>query len=41
MRKRYYSDNGENAIIMWVNELFSPQYQALLRSRRSELAGEI
>lgn len=40
MRKRYYSDNGENAIIMWVNELFAPQYQALLRSRRSELASE-
>jgi ribosomal-protein-alanine N-acetyltransferase len=39
MRKRYYSDNGENAIIMWVNNLFDPAYQALLDERREELRG--
>ena len=32
VRKNYYSDNGENAIIMWANDLTLPPYQAMLRS---------
>lgn len=30
LRKNYYSDNNENAIIMWANNLLSPEYQAML-----------
>ena len=30
VRKNYYSDNNENAIIMWANHLLSPEYQAML-----------
>ena len=38
VRKNYYSDNGENAIIMWANNLFSPEYQALLRDHKHRLS---
>ncbi len=38
VRKSYYSDNGENAIIMWANDLRSPAYQYLLRDCRDRLA---
>lgn len=30
MRPRYYSDNGENAVIMWAEDLLSPAYQQAL-----------
>ncbi len=30
VRKNYYSDNNENALIMWANHLRSPEYQAML-----------
>lgn len=30
MRPRYYSDNGENAVIMWAEDLLSPGYQQAL-----------
>ena len=36
-RKNYYSDNGENAIIMWANNLTSPEYQAMLRDHQQRL----
>ncbi len=38
VRKNYYSDNGENAIIMWANDLTSPAYQAMLRDYKARLA---
>lgn len=38
VRKNYYSDNSENAIIMWANDLFSPAYQAMLRDHKARLA---
>ncbi len=31
VRKNYYSDNGENAIIMWANDLTLTPYQTMLR----------
>lgn len=37
MRRRYYSDNQENAIVMWVNELQTPAYWALLDDLRAML----
>ena len=38
IRKNYYSDNGENAIIMWANDLTLPPYQAMLQDYRARLA---
>ena len=38
VRKNYYSDNGENAIIMWANDLMLPPYQAMLQDYRAKLA---
>ncbi len=38
VRKNYYSDNGENAIIMWANDLTLPPYQAMLRDYEARLA---
>ncbi len=38
VRKNYYSDNGENAVIMWANDLFSSAYQAMLRDYKTHLA---
>ncbi|NJK80209.1 MAG: ribosomal protein S18-alanine N-acetyltransferase [Chloroflexaceae bacterium] len=36
-RKRYYTDNGEDAIIMWTETLNSVEYQARLRELRHQL----
>ncbi len=38
VRKNYYSDNGENALIMWANDLISPEYQAMLSAYREQMA---
>ena len=38
VRKNYYSDNGENAIIMWANDLTLPPYQAMLAGYEARLA---
>ncbi len=40
VRKNYYSDNSENAIIMWANSLLSPEYQAMLRDHKHRLQQE-
>ena len=40
MRRNYYSDNGENARIMWANDLFSSAYQAMLRDHKARLDEE-
>jgi [ribosomal protein S18]-alanine N-acetyltransferase len=34
VRKAYYSDNGENAIIMWAEDLTSGSYQRMLYEHR-------
>jgi len=36
-RRAYYSDNSENAIIMWAEELTSPAYQQMLYDYRRRL----
>ena len=36
-RKRYYSDNNEDALIMWSPALGEPQYRADVESRRTSL----
>ncbi|HEX5324152.1 MAG TPA: ribosomal protein S18-alanine N-acetyltransferase [Capsulimonadaceae bacterium] len=37
MRRSYYSDNGENAVIMWAEELRSPGYQQTLHDYKQHL----
>jgi ribosomal-protein-alanine N-acetyltransferase len=37
-RKRYYSDNNEDALIMWSPALAEPEYRAEVESRRAALA---
>jgi ribosomal-protein-alanine N-acetyltransferase len=39
VRKRYYSDNNENAIIMWANNMLSGPYQAMLHDHNQRLTG--
>lgn len=36
-RKRYYSDNNEDALIMWSPALSEPEFRATLQSRRDSL----
>lgn len=38
IRKRYYSDNGEDAFVMWSSSLRSPDFSAHYRLLREELA---
>jgi len=37
IRKNYYTDNGENAIVMWADEINTPAYQQRLRELRQKL----
>ena len=37
-RKRYYSDNNEDALIMWSPALSEPEFRSTLQSRRNSLA---
>lgn len=39
VRKRYYSDNNENAVIMWANNMLSPGYQAMLHDHKQRMNG--
>jgi ribosomal-protein-alanine N-acetyltransferase len=36
-RTRYYTDNGEDALIMWTNPIRSPEYQEMLAKLRDQL----
>ena len=40
-RRGYYSDNGENALVMWAGNLKGELYAARLRVLRAALADEI
>ncbi len=37
IRKNYYTDNGENAIVMWADDIHSLRYQQHLRELRRSL----
>ena len=39
LRRGYYSDNGEDAVIMWVRSIDSPEHAALLARLRAEAVG--
>jgi ribosomal-protein-alanine N-acetyltransferase len=36
-RKRYYIDNGEDALIMWTDDLQTPAYRGLLQRLEEEM----
>ncbi|MEN6372369.1 MAG: ribosomal protein S18-alanine N-acetyltransferase [Armatimonadota bacterium] len=40
IRRGYYSDNNENAIIMWVDDMFSRDYQDMLKRMKQKLLDE-
>ena len=40
-RKRYYSDNHEDALIMWSRALSDPDYRAAIERRRRALADRL
>lgn len=40
IRRRYYSDNDEDALVMWVNDLFSPEVSRLLNQDFGSAVGE-
>ena len=37
VRKNYYSDNGENATVMWADDIHTSQYKQFLRDMRQYL----
>jgi [ribosomal protein S18]-alanine N-acetyltransferase len=40
IRKSYYTDNGENAIVMWAVEINTPRYQQQLRVLHQGLSAD-
>lgn len=40
IRRGYYSDNGENAVVMWVDDMFSASYQSFFNERKRNLLEE-
>ena len=41
VRKRYYSDNREDAIVMWSEDINSPRFDQILAQTRSRLSERI
>ena len=37
IRRNYYTDNGENAVVMWAEEIHTPKYRERLRELRHRL----
>ncbi|MBC7806344.1 MAG: ribosomal protein S18-alanine N-acetyltransferase [Akkermansiaceae bacterium] len=37
IRKAYYSDNGENADILWINDMLAPEWRDLFERNRAAL----
>lgn len=40
IRRGYYTDNNENAIVMWIDDMLSASYQNLYRQLKAELYDE-
>ena len=41
VRPKYYSDNGEDAVIMWTDELSSPEFQARYAANKEALLARL
>ena len=37
VRKGYYANNNEDALVMWVHDLLAPEYRSRYRELRSQL----
>ncbi|WP_426574156.1 ribosomal protein S18-alanine N-acetyltransferase [Aquihabitans sp. McL0605] len=40
-RKAYYSDNGEDALVMWAHDIATPEYEARLQGLESLAPGAV
>lgn len=40
IRRGYYSDNGENAVVMWVDDMFSASYQGMFKQYKQKILDE-
>jgi ribosomal-protein-alanine N-acetyltransferase len=40
IRRGYYSDNGENAVIMWVDDMFSASYQKTFNESKQKIVDQ-
>ncbi len=40
IRRGYYSDNNENAVVMWVDDMFTADYQNLMKKLKQQLIKE-
>jgi ribosomal-protein-alanine N-acetyltransferase len=41
VRRRYYSDNGEDALVMWTDPIDSDRFQEALRENREALGRKL
>lgn len=41
IRRGYYSDNNENAVVMWIDDMFSSGYQRFFSELKHRLAAEV
>jgi ribosomal-protein-alanine N-acetyltransferase len=41
LRRRYYSDNGEDALVMWTDPIESDTFQEAVRENRERLAQKL
>ena len=40
-RKGYYTDNGEDAIVMWSDSIYSPRFQAAFESNLARIQADV
>ena len=40
VRKGYYQETNEDALVMWVHEVNTPEYAALLAQLEAQIPGE-
>jgi len=40
IRRGYYSDNNEDALVMWIDDMCSPQYQKMFKNHKQQLIEE-
>jgi [ribosomal protein S18]-alanine N-acetyltransferase len=41
MRKRYYTDNGEDAYVLWTDDITTSEYQSMVREIREGLQNKL
>lgn len=41
IRRGYYSDNGEDAVVMFVDDMLTPSYQSFFHSKKQQLFQDV